>query len=394
MAVRSRSRYKDPVQLGYRTTFYKLDGTVKKNFDFGSPSNSYVYETCIDETMPRPYTVDHSLAIEKTVVRPSVITGKTKGLENSTWKDEEYVAFRFTPYSAQDYQSSLQFTAFNSSYYKTLALANASPYKSSLNLPLFLFELRELPSMIRQLGRVLAKQVRATDVAGGYLAYSFGWAPLVSDLLKLFDLSKDIENRKAYFRRLEKGTHVRRSLGTHTVRDTTLNTSTLLSYAFPKTMAQVHGNLTETQKVWFTLNAKLRQPLNMSPSDLHSLSRNQIYGLRFNPSDLWDAIPWSWLIDYFTNIGDMLEASRALVGMDVTRVNVMCTSKIIVSYEPKNVFAGLHMQPGFVYKTRKARYPFKNATPVPSFAPFLTNHQYGILGSLATVKALKASGAK
>jgi hypothetical protein len=248
--------------------------------------------------------------------------------------------------------------------------------------------------MLRQLGRILAKRIRATDVAGGYLAYSFGWAPLVSDLMKLFDLTKAIEDRKAYFRRLERGTRVRRSLGTREVRVAQdLNTS-ITTMVNNKTALQLVGTLTESQKIWYTLNAKLRSPLRMSPSDLHSLSRNQVLGLRVNPADIWDAIPWSWLIDYFINIGDVLEATRAIVGLDVTRINIMCQSKIVIQYEAKNVLPGLIVQPGFVYRTKKARYPYSNAVPALTSTPFFTDHMAGILGSLVTVRALKARGVK
>lgn len=296
MAFRSRQRSSDPVIRGLRYTVHKTLGTRFEERDGGTAGAFYVYETCTDTTMPRPYTVDHSLAIEKTVARPTTINGRYDHTSGA-WGPEYYQNFRFHPLSAN--VSLHAFTAFSPDYYKTLALANASPYKSEVNLPLFLFELRELPSMLQQLGRVLKRQVRPTDVAGGYLAYSFGWAPLVNDLLSLFDLTKKIEERKAYFRRLERGTRLRRSLGTKQVRVTNVNSATLLTAVNSKTALKIVGELTETQKIWFTLNAKLRQPLLMSPSDLHSLSRRQVLGLRINPSDIWDAIPWSWLIDYF-----------------------------------------------------------------------------------------------
>ena len=248
--------------------------------------------------------------------------------------------------------------------------------------------------MIMQLGRILKKEVLASDVAGGYLAYSFGWAPLVNDLLGLFSLSKAVEDRKAYFRRLESGTHVRRSLGTRPVRVEPLSPNTLLKGYLPGNALQQSPVLEETQKIWYTLNAKLKTPGHMSARELHTLSARQIHGLRINPADLWDAVPWSWLIDYFANVGDLLEASKAVVNLDITRINIMCLSKIIVRYESSFVASGLEVQPGFVYRTRKARYPFSNAIPIPSPTPLFTTHMGAILGSLATVKLLKLHGVK
>jgi hypothetical protein len=338
--------------------------------------------------MPRPYNVDHPLGIEKTIVRPAVVSGSYDH-GPAVYGIEAYNGYNFHPLSAN--VSLFAFTAFNPLAYKVKAMAAASPYRSKVSLPLFLFELRELPSMLQQLGRVLSRRYRASDVAGGYLAYSFGWAPLVKDLMSLFDLTKAIEDRKAYFRRLERGTRVRRNFGTQQVRTTSLyNTSLPAAVTLKSAIGKHVGRLEETHKVWATLNAKLKEPLNMSAADLHSLSRNQVLGLRFNPADFWEAIPWSWLIDYFLNIGDMLESSRAQVGLKISRINVMCTQKIVIRTESTGVYSGLTVEPGFVYRTRKSRYPYANSTNEFAFQPFFTGHMDAILSSLVTAKALKA----
>lgn len=382
----------DPLVQGSRKSRIDFLNLEIEHQDFGTLGNHYVYETSADTTMPKPYNVDHSLEIEKTVVRPTLINGTYDHGPGSLYGPERYTGYRFHPFSAN--VSLYAFQPFNSDRYKTLALAHASPYRAHVNVPLFLFELRELPSMLRQLGRVLLQRQTAQDVAGGYLAYSFGWAPLVSDILKFFDFSKKLEDRKAYFRRLEGGTHVSRSLGTTRVRDEQVMDTTLGTMVNSKTVMQLVGTLSETQKVWFTLNAKLKEPGRMSPSELHNLSARVLHGWSINPANLWDAIPWSWLIDYFVNVGDWLEAVNGVAAMDITRINIMCESKQIVKFSPLNVLPGLEVQPGFVYRTRKARYPYSNAIPLLTTQPVLTNHMQGILGSLSTVKLLKAYGVK
>jgi hypothetical protein len=209
--------------------------------------------------------------------------------------------------------------------------------------------------------------------------------------MSLFDLTKAIEDRKAYFRRLERGTKVRRNFGEQQLRTTTLYNTSMPALVTSKVAIAKHvGRLEETQKVWATLNAVLKNPLPMSAADLHSLSRNQVLGLRFNPADFWEAIPWSWLIDYFLNIGDMLEASRAQVGLKISRINVMCTQKIVIRTESTGVYSGLTVEPGFVYRTRKSRYPYANSTNEFAFQPFFTGHMDAILSSLVTARALKA----
>jgi hypothetical protein len=105
---------------------------------------------------------------------------------------------------------------------------------------------------------------------------------------------------------------------------------------------------------------------------------------------LWDSIPWTWLIDYFANIGDVIEAGTGLLSYDVTNMNVMCqttvTDKLVGDiYNPGK----LSWSGGTLESVSKLRHV--DATPRPSlhYKPWLTNKQAGILGALATAKFLR-----
>lgn len=61
-----------------------------------------------------------------------------------------------------------------------------------------------------------------------------------------------------------------------------------------------------SNKVWFTAKFKYYIP----PKSLSSVIWNRravasMFGGTITPSVLWEATPWSWLIDWFSNAGDV-----------------------------------------------------------------------------------------
>lgn len=73
------------------------------------------------------------------------------------------------------------------------ALSTQVPQEVSL--PNFLYEFREIGSLIPELGESMAK-----TVSGGFLNYSFGWKPLIGDLQKLHGLMETVRKRIAYLK--------------------------------------------------------------------------------------------------------------------------------------------------------------------------------------------------
>lgn len=69
------------------------------------------------------------------------------------------------------------------------------------------------------------------------------------------------------------------------------------------------GTNTESENVWFVgrfryfipdLEKKMKNPV------FRANFERKVYGLTITPADLWEAMPWSWLIDYFSNVGDIM----------------------------------------------------------------------------------------
>lgn len=218
--------------------------------------------------------------------------------------------------------------------YGPLAWNRFRPGRPAVDMGVFVGELRELPSMLREtclrlrdiyrslrrlgpnpMGLSLDRVRRdgSRQLAKDYLAYQFGWLPFVSDIIRCYEVSKDIDRRLREIR--ENNGKVRRRGGV--VKNTTLVTSgnavvadcirpTLVT---PLYIVEPTASFTRTEsvKIWFKGAFRYWIP------DVGSLrwkrrTKRLLYGLDLNAEVVWNLIPWSWLIDWFANIGDNISS--------------------------------------------------------------------------------------
>jgi hypothetical protein len=341
---------------------------------------------CRDVTDAKPYP-DHPLTIIKKRLRPSLANGRSKEPGAGGW----YYDFHNYMFGMRNIQLLEEPVSPQPvSYYLTKLLANANPSRPDVNVPVFLFELKDFPRMLKELGDVLARRIKPSMVAGGYLSYSFGWAPLFGDLLKLLQLQKAIDNRIKLLRQYERGKRQKRKLG--------FNTYSLgqLSENHDLGNVRLTYNRQFSEKVWATYRITLATSLPRTADALQALAARQVLGLNFSMATLWEALPWSWLIDYFANIGEFLEASRDNIPFRIERVNIMVNSRIEYQLSSLSVTPGREnlpickVSPGYYLAERKTRMLPSYLSPTPFFGGrFFTPHMRGILSSLATASALR-----
>jgi hypothetical protein len=300
---------------------------------------------------------------------------------------------RWNPTNRSLYQYCPVLTPVNWLYWSTKALANLNPAKPDVNLPNFLWELRDFPELLKNLGDVLSRRIHPRSIPEGYLAYSFGWAPLVNDLKSLFNLTKSIDDRIRYLRNLERGMHIRRKLGNVVIQHSIASNGYNVGYTFGGTnIMTADVDYTEKLKVWFTAQAKLRYPLSPA-SDLRSLSARQLLGLNGNPANVWDSIPWSWLIDYFFNVSDVIGATQGWIPFDVPSMCIMARGEASSKLTNVRLAPGLSVDgPCQLTTVGKQRYVTYEPIPWLTYKPFLTIGQYANLGSLVVARGLKSKG--
>jgi hypothetical protein len=392
MPSRTRSRTRASVAPG--SYVITISGSYGAGPYYGASGVGW-QETCDDSTQPVPYVNDQPFTGSNRQATALRVWGEVSFSFAANW----HVVYQgYNPENMSLASYCPEPTPFDWVYWQTKALANMNPNRPTVDLPLFLYELKDFPRMLRDAGHLLkvineggmklVKQLHPREVANAHLAYSFGWAPLVSDLLSLFNLSKSIEDRKAYFRSLERGTRVRRGLRRGEIaRSISSNGYAIAASGEIDLMADVQ--FTEKLRVWFTANAKLMTKLP-DASELQSLTEETVLGLNVSAATFWEAIPWSWLIDYFANIGDLMAATRGNIPWQATRMNLMATSEVETKLVNVRLRPGMTRFTGGVLKnTVKRRYVSTYPTPSLSYDRFLSGGQMAILGSLLTARSLK-----
>lgn len=188
----------------------------------------------------------------------------------------------------------------------TSLVAMTNPSRAHVDLPLFVYELRELPNLLMKRGDSLSK-----DAANGRLSLEYGWKPFVRDLKSFLDVTKQIQNRISEFEQLSRG-------GLKRKRKLWEGQN-----SFPITWSSMNAHplnwwcgATQTVKseIWGSVRWVASGQLPPSYSnEAYVLALKAVLGLHLSPSLAWNALPFSWMADWYGNIGSYLDATRNIV---------------------------------------------------------------------------------
>lgn len=210
----------------------------------------------------------------------------------------------------------------------------AKPGKPGASFAQFIGELRDLPRMFRLRVREFK------DLGSQYLNYQFGWRPFLNDLCKFLDTTQKMQARYAFLRRNNGRPMRRRCTVKWDAETTTVNTTsrpivatTSHSVVSPQTSALPTVTVSDFDYVWFEGVFRFYIPdLGYKPT---SRLAAQMYGAYPSPSVVWELVPWSWLADWFANVGDVmsnLSPSEAADGLAASYAYVMRHRSRTVTY--------------------------------------------------------------
>nr|UJQ85744.1 MAG: putative maturation protein [Leviviridae sp.] len=337
---------------------------------------SYTH-SCEDTTGPQPY-LPHPLLITKAQSGTMVLNG-SNGLVGVAQRSASNLPSSYgTPVATfPTLSSDLEFA--------THARAVRNPATAHVSIPNFLFEFKDLPGMLRRAGNSLLNRA-----AGDYLSLSFGWIPLISDLKKLSEFTSALERKKKQLRSLQQKGGIRTKYTANKEGETITEAGDLL---IESQVATVFGQrrTTSNRKRW----AVNRWQSNLDPflmSDHKAMSDLAIqHTLGLHGSHLtiniWNGLPWSWLIDYFASVGDFLTASNnsvAYVVGDITSVMTHTRHESHVSVTA-NLDPWITVQElqGAIVETKK-RNIVSGLSPITASLPVLSGRQ---LANLAAIGA-------
>ena len=203
------------------------------------------------------------------------------------------------------------------------------PGKATADLGVFIGEARDIPRMLKTTARGFYEAYKGRfgrnpkgslkKAADHWLNHQFGWLPFVSDLRKFYrtwhNADRMIQQIRAQNGQWQwRGGSVSTSSDSSLVFDTNI-TNPSNSYMSPalgdlyyatglpsigrQTLTRITG-----QKVWFAGRFRYYIP-NVGTVQWSETAKQKLFGADVTPSLVWELTPWSWLIDWVSNVGDV-----------------------------------------------------------------------------------------
>lgn len=202
------------------------------------------------------------------------------------------------------------------------------PGRPSADLGVFLGELKDLPRMLKTTASVFHKKWRASggsrsnfgpkNVANHWLNTQFGWFPFLHDMRRFYNTTKNLEQQLNQLQRdnaqwIKRGGTVDKtedtdeeSMGSET---STAHYPILTTSCYRDPYASGTGSYrvirNDARHTWFKARWRYHIP-DIGTVKWRRRAVRQMYGLSISPSLLWELTPWSWLVDWCSNFGDVI----------------------------------------------------------------------------------------
>jgi len=258
----------------------------------------------------------------------------------------------------------------------TQAAARTSPSAAYVDVTANVLELADIAMLIKSTGETLLKKF-----ASGNLKLQFGMLPLVRDLDKLIGFHEQVARRIRTIEKLRTTGSYRKTvdIGVYNgfASDLFIMQSADAFIRVPRTCYTVHG---------IRASCKWIPAVDLSylnNESMYALAKAAVLNTEINFSSLWEAMPWSWLIDWCGNVGTYLKAQRNVVPATLAGVTVQRHTKTIwrVDGYSDPSSGNRTMTPAIVTKEQKLRQT--SFVSLTAQWPFLSANQMGILASLS-----------
>lgn len=193
------------------------------------------------------------------------------------------------------------------------------PAKPIADVGVMLGESREIPRQLRDAVKSLKalathplKSVRSMSfLSNQHLAYQFGWLPLMHDLEKCYKALKRTDEwlnrtRKENGKWVHRGGTVASGGGSFTTSSATMYPGPNGWNVPPEGVSRGSYYCSWGYRVWFSAWFKY-YIADFDSARTQTRLKSRIWGLTNTPTIVWNLLPWSWLVDWFINLGDNID---------------------------------------------------------------------------------------
>lgn len=284
------------------------------------------------------------------------------------------------------------------------AIANTAPSKPEAGLAQALAELREKLPVLTGF-QTYREGFNVSSAGGEYLNYQFGVKPFINDLESvansILDFSKIVEKYRAGSGNI---TRVGTSLGEssyhavvssgHSLRLGSRNGEYLPDDNWYYSLRRHTCADSSTQRKWFkgafTYHVSEAHGFTQRVGEYEQLA-NKLLGTRITPELVYELTPWSWLLDWFVDVGTFVsnvtrlsdDATVLRYGYVMSQTETTRTRTTELTPRPRAVIPGTIQS--FATVTRKTRIratPYGFGINVANLSP----QRWAILGALGMTK--------
>jgi len=328
-----------PLRLTYRTI---SPAGVPSGWYNWTPDYPGTIEACWDETHKGPpWKSGGPCDIRRIFVDPKVYSYKARTILpqlNPQWVEAQMSCnvnprsyFDLYNFASEDPEAFLTSNNFaDTNAYAASGWNKARPGKPVADAAQFIAEFRDVPRTLKATAEFFQNSWKAAKggvgktarhSADSWLAANFGWLPFLSDLRK-FEKTYRNANRIIANMRKHNNRWVRRERDVAGCSDVLFNNTYVgstrhvpssfgtYSYYFANNWS---NNLGLKSSVKATLQADFRFVgrfkywiPNIDSDRWEASARRKLYGLDVTPALVWELTPFSWLVDWASNVGDVL----------------------------------------------------------------------------------------
>lgn len=301
------------------------------------------------------------------------------------------------------------------------AINRTIPTAPEAGLAQFVGELREkLPSLIGYHSLKNSQESFTGKLGAEHLNLEFGIKPMISDVTSMASSVLHAHKLIAQYRKnsgeiVRRKTTLRDDMTAQILTENAITANPFISsyadagdfFSYDSFMAS-GGRLTSVKttesivKFSGAFTYHLAEAHDMlSKLEMYEQLANHLLGTRITPSTIWELTPWSWLFDWFADIGTLL-SNLSLLSADSSVVRygyIMHENRVTVEH----IFKGYQLKPGwsapslvskketYVRKTRTRATPYGFGVNLGALTP----RRWAILAALGFTKSdnqLRRSG--
>jgi hypothetical protein len=191
----------------------------------------------------------------------------------------------------------------------TSAIARVLPTNPNASLNVALGELKR-EGIPRLPGSSMRDRVDLARKSGNeFLNIEFGWLPLISDVRSFADSVRRSRLLIEQYVRDSDRKIRRRYVPLPQTLETTLWSGTGIAHG--QNILCPNSTITRTTELRYWFSGAFRYHVPLADGFIGRLRNmeskaNYLFGTRLTPELLWNLAPWSWAVDWFTNVGDVV----------------------------------------------------------------------------------------